>query len=163
MDLGHDGADDAFDDPAVMRPAGWSVAEVDAVLRATTLERFTFELGGVVDIQGARLSGHRPPHIRAEAQSVDPYALVRAHPAQTQPDRHCGRRIECDHEARHAAAEDIDSNREIWTSNRHPVVFIDDHQIDHGVINLDLLENRRHRRRDIARGLPRSGGVRSAT
>ncbi|WP_256988375.1 MULTISPECIES: hypothetical protein [unclassified Rhodococcus (in: high G+C Gram-positive bacteria)] len=39
------------------------------------------------------------------------------------------------------------------------LVLVDDHHIDDGVVDLDLIENPRNRRWNVAGGLTRPGGI----
>jgi hypothetical protein len=158
----HRRSDDAFDDPAVVRSARRTVFECDGVLGASAAQRFAFELGGVVEIQLFRLPCHRPLHLLRELACLQPCLLLAAHAAQAQPDRYRRRRLQSDDEPEYGTAEDINGDRQVGAADRLPLVLVNDHQIDDGVVDLDLIENPRNRRWTVAGGLTWAGGIGSS-
>ncbi|MCZ4076862.1 hypothetical protein O1W68_02810 [Rhodococcus sp. H36-A4] len=52
---------------------------------------------------------------------------------------------------------------QIRATDRLTLVLVDDHHVDNGVIDLNLIENPRHQRWNIAGGLTWASGIRSTT
>ena len=71
-------------------------------------------------------------------------------------------RLQSDDEPEYGTAEDIDGDRQVGATDRLPLVLVDDHHIDDGVVDLDLIENPRNCRWIVAGGLTWAGGIGSS-
>jgi hypothetical protein len=128
------------------------------MLFAATPQRLALELGSVVQEQLGRLAAHRPAGLHS--QPLKPSPLVRHHVRQAQPDRQRRGRFQRDDQAYDAPAEHVDRHSYVRPADRQPVPLVDDDQIDHGVVDLDLLQHGGHRRGRTTGRLQRPRGVR---
>ncbi len=115
MDLAHQGSDQSFDMPAMVRPAKWTPIHLSSLLSATTRESFCFELASIVRSEPIGEPADRPLDINATVSEPPVFGLTIVRDASCNGSD--AERFQRQVEAKSASRGNVDRQRDPGTSN----------------------------------------------